>query len=194
MRPPPSAWEAAHSFVGPDNRGAGATSPLRSSRPTAGSSPYATSARDLQVDPPNVPFRAGHRAEAWGSQCPGPVPEALPASYPGPSAPGLGPQGSMGPRRERPGTRRRNPNSQAGTSRASRAPEVASAQLPPREPGGGASYGYAVQSECNTRGFGGAGAAPPLGWGIRPIATFDEGSRGVRASLGQSGASEPEPP
>lgn len=43
---------------------------------------------------------------------------------------------------------------------------------------GGASYGYAVQSECNTRGFGGADAAPPLGWGLLPTATFDEGLRG----------------
>lgn len=59
---------------------------------------------------------------------------------------------------------------------------------------GGASYGYAVQSECNTRGFGGADAAPPLGWGLLPIATFDEGLRGVRASLGQSGAAELGPP
>lgn len=61
----------------------------------------------------------------------------------------------------------------------------------PAEPGGGASYGYAVQSECNTRGFRGAGAAPPPGWGLRPTATFDGGSRGVHASHGQSGAAEP---
>lgn len=52
-------------------------------------------------------------------------------------------------------------------------------------------YGDAVQSECNTRGFGGAGVAPPKGPGLHPTATFDEETRRVRASLGQSGATGP---
>lgn len=69
----------------------------------------------------------------------------------------------------------RSPASPAGAARASRAPEVRQPGFRPAEPGGGASWGYAVQSECNTRGLGGAGVAPPPGWGLRPTATFDEG-------------------
>lgn len=75
----------------------------------------------------------------------------------------------------------------AGTARTSRAPEVALPQLPARRAdvcgGNGVSYGQAVQSECNTRGFRGAGAAPPLSRELRPTATFDEGSRGACAPL-----------
>ncbi|ELW68198.1 Protein disulfide-isomerase [Tupaia chinensis] len=62
------------------------------------------------------------------------------------------------------------------------------APLPARVPGGGANYRVAVQSECNTRGFGGAGTAPPPGRGPRPTATFVAGTLRVRASMGQSGA------
>jgi hypothetical protein len=94
-------------------------------------------------------------------------------------------------------------SSRAGAARAARAPEVASLQFPIRANGGGASYGYAVQSECNTRGFGGAGVAPPPNRGHRSTATFHKGTRRVRAPLSQSGAREsgqpkattiPEPP
>lgn len=82
------------------------------------------------------------------------------------------------------------PPSTAAAARLTRAPEIASPQLPVRGPGG-VAVGYAVQSECNTRGFGGAAAAPPLDWELLPTATFDEGTRRVRASLGQSGGAEP---
>lgn len=95
----------------------------------------------------------------------------------------------------RPPGRRPNPSpATAGAARASRAPEARQLSFQSAELGGGVNWGYAAQSESNTRGFGGASAAPPLSWGLRPIATFDEGSRGVRACLGQSGVAEPRPP
>ena len=95
------------------------------------------------------------------------------------------------PQRRRPF---RSPAATAGAARASRAPEARQLSFQPAELGGGVNWGYAVQSESNTRGFGGASAAPPLSWELRPTATFDEGSRVVRACLGQSGVAEPRPP
>lgn len=78
----------------------------------------------------------------------------------------------------------------AGAARAARAQEVASPGFR-AGPRGRGQYGNAVQSECNTRGFGGAGVAPPRSPGLRPTATFDGEMRRVRASLGQSGAIGP---
>lgn len=151
----------------------------------------------FRLDPPNLPFLhpALRRLSRWGLgiSIPGPrtgdPPRDLPTRHrvwfrPSPLHQTPLVQSPAAP----------EPDSPAGATRTSRAPEVASAQLPARRAGGGASYGDTVQSECNTRGFGGAGAAPPLACGFRPAATFDEGSRGVRALLGQSGAAEPRPP
>lgn len=43
---------------------------------------------------------------------------------------------------------------------------------------GRCQYGNAVQSECNTRGFGGASVAPPRGPGLRPLPRSTENRAG----------------
>lgn len=153
------------------------------------------------ASPASARLRAGSRAEALGegsAPFPGPASVALPASFSGPIASFLGPQrptdrpwpplGPLAARRSRTQTPREAPH-EPHARRKLRQPSFR-----PESRRGGASYGYAVQSECNTRGFRGADAAPPLDWGLLPTATFDEGSRGVRAPLGQSGAAELRPP
>lgn len=138
------------------------------------------------------PAGSGERLQARGLPPAGHVPASGPAGVPAPPPPladPARPRPAPGPPARGPGPRppRPWPAASAGTARTSRAPEVALPQLPARRAGvcggSGVSYGQAVQSECNTRGFRGAGAAPPLSRELRPTATFDDGSRGACAPL-----------